>query len=84
MHTACTFFGPGQDLKLPHLFGLSHTFFCPGQDLKLPHWFAPTLCIGALGLHCVMGGGWELCTQRVIVKRIRDNRYRGGRQVTLN
>ena len=25
----------------------------------------------------VMGGGWELCTQSVIVKRIRDNRHRG-------
>ena len=30
-----------------------------------------------------MGGGWELCTQSVIVKRFRDNRYRGGRLVTL-
>ena len=43
----------------------------------------PTLCIGAPGLHYVMGGGWELCTQSVIVKRVRDNRYRGGRLVTL-
>ena len=43
----------------------------------------PTLCIGAPVLHYVMGGGWELCTQSVIVKRIRDNRYRGGRLVTL-
>ena len=43
----------------------------------------PTLCIGAPVLHYVMGGGWELCTQSVIVKRVRDNRYRGGQLVTL-
>ena len=44
----------------------------------------PTLCIGAPVLHYVMGGGWELCTQSVIVKGIRDNRYRGTQLVTLN
>ena len=27
----------------------------------------PTLCIGAPVSHYVMGGGWELCTQSVIV-----------------
>ena len=32
----------------------------------------PTLCIGAPVLHYVMGGGWELCTQDVLVKRARD------------
>ena len=36
-----------------------------------------TLCIGVPAFHYVMGGGWELCTQSVIVKRIRDNRHRG-------
>ena len=43
----------------------------------------PQGCIGAPVLHYVKGGGWELCTQRVIVKRIRDNRCRGGQLVTL-
>ena len=38
---------------------------------------APTLCIGVPVIQYVMGGGWELCTQSVIVKRIRDNRRRG-------
>ena len=37
---------------------------------------APTLCIGAPAFHYVMGGGWELCTQSVIVKRIRCDRHR--------
>ena len=41
------------------------------------------LCIGGPVFHYVMGSGWELCTQSVIVKRVRDNRYRGGRLVTL-
>ena len=36
--------------------------------------------------HYVMGGGWELCTQSVIVKRICDNRHRGEptNDLTLN
>ena len=37
---------------------------------------APTLCIGVPAFHYVMGGGWELCTQSVIVKRIRCDRHR--------
>ena len=32
---------------------------------------------------CVAGGGWELYTQRVISKRIRGDRIRGGLVVTL-
>ena len=38
---------------------------------------------GAPALHYVMGGGWELCTQSVIGKRIRDDRTRRGQLVTL-
>ena len=37
---------------------------------------APTLFIGVPALHYVMGGGWELCTQSVIGKRIRGDRHR--------
>ena len=59
---------------------IHHASIINGVVITIP---PPTLCIGALGLHYVMGGGWELCTQSVISKRIRDNRYRGGRQVTL-
>ena len=34
---------------------------------KKPIVSPPTLCIGAPVSHYVMGGGWELCTQSVIV-----------------
>ena len=44
---------------------------------------APTLCIGVPAFHYVMGGGWELCTQSVIVKRIRGDRTRWGQLMTL-
>ena len=44
---------------------------------------APTLGIVVPAFHYVMGGGWELCTLSVIVKRIRGDRTRGGQLVTL-
>ena len=44
---------------------------------------APTLCIGAPAFHYIWGGGWELITKSVIVKRIRCDRTRGGQLVTL-
>ena len=45
-----------------------------GQPLKHPS----IICIPY-----VAGGGWELYIQRVISKRLRDNRHRGEQLVTL-